>query len=77
VVDSADATTDVEDGPALETVCRQSVDQGAGQARRSISPVGPKVLLRVAGIELAIVVGAFGSATVHRADASSRCCRIA
>ena len=72
MVDRADAATDVEDGPALETARRQPVDQGAGQSRRPIPPVGPKVLCGVTGIELAIVVGALGSAAVHRADASSR-----
>ena len=74
MVDRADAATDVEDGPALETIRRQSVDQGPGQSRRPIPPVGPKVLCGVTGIELAIVVGALGSAAVHRADASSRGC---
>ena len=58
MVDGADAATDVEDGPALETVSRQPVDQGTGQAPRPISLVVPKVLRGVAGIELAIVVGA-------------------
>ncbi len=74
-VDRADAATDVEDRPALETIRRQPVDQGAGQSRRPISPVGTKVLRGMAGIELAIVVGLLGSAAVHRADASSRCRR--
>ena len=70
MVDGTDAATDVEDGPALETVSRQAVDQGTGQAPRPISLVVPKMLRGVAGIELAIVVGLLGSAAVHRADPS-------
>ena len=70
MVDGADAATDVEDGPGIETVRRQTVDQGSGQAPRPIVLVVPKVLRGVTGIELAIVVGVLGSAAVHRPDPS-------
>jgi hypothetical protein len=56
-VDRADATTDVEDRPPVDSPFGEPLDQRECQSRGALLTVGAKMLVCVAGVELTIERG--------------------